>query len=126
MKTTHPAAQCYEFSFPLLDTLARVDVSGEEVTIRATRDTFNAVRRAAFVRELIAEGFIPERCRWFSSREPDGYLGVRWVVDYDWLDIPPEALQTARRFMFALLAGGAMLWAVLMTALFLHWLTPFP
>ncbi len=63
MKAIAPGPHVFEFSFPKKDTLLKVEVWEDAVTIRATRNTFSPPRRAAFVRELIAEGFIaPDYC----------------------------------------------------------------
>ena len=109
---------CYEFCFPEKDTLVRVEVAGDVVTVRATRDTFNEQRKASFVRELAAEGFISDFYKWFSPAGPESYLGVRWTVDYRWLVIPAYAIATARRFMLRLFAASGVCWLCLMAMLF--------
>ena len=103
----------YEFCFPEKDTLVLVEVMGNDVTVRATRDTFTGQRKASFVRELAAEGFIPDSYLWFSPTGPDSYFGVRWLIDYSWLIVPASVMATARRFMLRLFAGSSMLWLVL-------------
>jgi hypothetical protein len=118
MNTTKPATLCYEFYFPQVDTLARVENSEGTVIIRTSRDTFSERRKACFVRELAAEGFIPDTYQWFSSSGADSFLGVRWLVDISWLQLPAAVLKGARRFMQRLLAGTALFWCVLMTMLF--------
>ena len=120
MNPTLTKPVCYEFCFPEKDTLVRVEVTGERVTVRATRDTFTEQRKASFVRALAAEGFIAESYRWFSRVGPESYFGVRWVVDYSWLVIPACVLATARRFMLRLFAGSGMLWLALMMMLFVQ------
>lgn len=109
---------CYEFCFPERDTLVRVEVAGDVVTVLATRDTFNEQRKASFVRELAAEGFIADFYLWFSPAGPESYLGVRWMVDYRWLVIPAYAIATARRFMLRLFAASGVFWLFLMGMLF--------
>jgi hypothetical protein len=96
---------CSEFCFPRLDTHVRVEVSDESVTIRATRDTFSSVRKDFFVRELAAEGFIPDQYRWSSQAEFGlPYGRVRWLVDYEWLAISEEIVAKSRRFALRLFA----------------------
>ena len=56
MKALAAGPQVYDFSFPRKDTILKVEVWEDSVTIRATRDSFSARRKDAFVRELIAEG----------------------------------------------------------------------
>ncbi len=110
---------CYEFCFPEKDTLVRVEVANEGVTVRATRDTFTEQRKASFVRELASEGFIADSYRWFSAVGPESYLGIRWVIDYTWLVIPDSVIATARHFMLWLLLGSGVLWLAQMSWLFL-------
>ncbi len=96
---------CSEFCFPRLDTHVRVELSDESVTIRATRDTFSSIRKDFFVRELAAEGFIPEQYRWASQADCGvSYGRVRWLVDYGWLAISEEILAKSRRFALRLFA----------------------
>ncbi len=94
---------CSEFCFPRLDTHVRVEVSDESVTIRATRDTFSSIRKDFFIRELAAEGFIPDQCRWASPGDVGvSYGRVRWLVDHGWLTIGEEILAKSRRFALRL------------------------
>jgi hypothetical protein len=109
---------CYEFCFPEKDTLVLVEVGDEGVTVRATRDTFTEQRKASFVRELAAEGFIAETYRWFSSAGQDSYLGVQWKIDYSWLVISPYVLATARNFTVRLLVCSLLFWLGQMATLF--------
>jgi len=108
---------CYEFCFPEKDTLVRVEVAGEDITVRATRDNLSEQRKASFVHELAAEGFIADRYQWFSPVGPESYLRVRWLIDYHWLVIPANVLATARRFMLRLFATSGLLWLLLMAIL---------
>ncbi len=118
MKTVEPTIPSYEFYFPQVDTLARVENAAGTVIIRTSRDTFSERRKACFVRELAAEGFIPDSYQWFSSSGADSFLGVRWLVDISWLQLPAAVLTGAKRFMQRLLAGTALFWCLLMTLLF--------
>ena len=122
MNTTSPANHCFEFYFPERDTLLRVEEADGAVTIRATRDSFSDTRKSSFVRELAAEGFIPDNYQWFSQAEPGAFLGVHWLVDVSWLTLPESALAWARRFMRRILFGGCLVWLGLMVALFQGWL----
>jgi hypothetical protein len=120
MKTTLTSPLCYEFGFPQLDTSVLVEVAGDDVVVRASRDSFSPTRRAAFVHELAAEGFIPEEHLWFDSTAPGGFHGVRWLVDPTWLEVPVAATRIARRFMLRLFAGTGLLWVALMAAVVLR------
>jgi len=55
LKAIQSPIRRYEFGFPYLDTSVLVETDADEVVIRITRDTFSPERKAAFVRELIAE-----------------------------------------------------------------------
>jgi hypothetical protein len=105
----------FEFGFPNLDTLLRVEVTQDGVTVRASRDTFTRRHKANFVRELAAEGFIPDEYRWFALEDGEGFRrGVHWVVDVSWMSISEEVIARGRRFMARLLACACMLLAFLL------------
>jgi hypothetical protein len=112
-------ADCsFEFYFDRLDTLVLVETRDETVVIRATRDTFSERRKEFFIRELAAEGFIPDECRWFSPAGGEVAGHVRWLVDFSWLQ-PDEALAAqTRRFMLRLLSSATLLWLLLLGFLF--------
>jgi hypothetical protein len=122
MNITKPANPSYEFYFPEVDTLARVENAEGMVIIRTSRDTFSERRKACFVRELAAEGFIPDTYQWFSSSGADSFLGVRWLVDISWLQLPVAVLAGAHRFMRRLFTVSFVFWCVLMVVLFQGWL----
>ena len=104
----------YEFYFADLDTLVRVESSPDDVTIRATRDTFSERRKLSFIHELAAEGFIPEDCAWVPAAGSGFAPGVCWRIDVTWLkdSLPDQAC--ARRFMLRLLGGATLLWLLLL------------
>lgn len=120
MKTETVTTKIYEFCFPELDTLVQVENWNNRVIIRATRDSFSDERRTCFVRELAAEGFIPDDYRWFSAGSYFSRWPVRWLVDFTWLKLDPQMLAQTDRFMARLFAGVVLLWFVLMTTLFLN------
>src|ERR1700722_14737377 len=68
MRATPLEHRTFEFRFPALDTLVKVQVRDERVTIRASRDSFTSQRKEAFIHELATEGFIPDEYRWHSVR----------------------------------------------------------
>ena len=114
MNTPSIETHIYHFSFPALDTLLQVEEAGGEVTIRASRDTFSARRREHFIRELAAEGFIPDEHQWLNSGAPAGTGAVRWLVDHSCFQ--PDQAHTARtgRLMWRLLGSAALFWLMLM------------
>jgi len=120
MKALLPEPQVFEFYYPDVDTLVQVEDRQDAVIVRATRDTFSDRRKARFIRELAAEGFIPDHYRWFSSDKLQPYLGVHWLIDRSWVRLPKAALAETSRIMRFLLAGGILLWLALMLWLFLR------
>jgi hypothetical protein len=112
MKSIPKESCTFEFCFIELDyTLVRVEESAGEVTIRATADTFSDHRKACFIRELAAEGFIPDDYRWFSLTGPEAYTrGVRWLVDFSWLKLDEALIARTNRLVRRLIFPAALLW----------------
>ncbi|HUJ43719.1 MAG TPA: hypothetical protein VLW52_08945 [Opitutaceae bacterium] len=113
--TTNP--QIFDFCFPELDTLVQVEAADGAVVIRASRDTFSEIRRQRFIRELAAEGFIPDQYQWLGSAAPGIAGGVRWLVDASCFQPGPTRIAETRRFMFRLLGAGGLLWLLLISML---------
>ncbi len=104
-----------EFSFARLDTLVRVELSDESVTIRATRDTFSPRRKDFFIRELAAEGFIPDRFQWSAPDDAGTSFGrIRWLVDSTWLSLSEENRARSRRMEFRFLSLAVLLLSLLL------------
>ncbi|HVU18410.1 MAG TPA: hypothetical protein VHD32_16015 [Candidatus Didemnitutus sp.] len=120
MKTLRTQPRRFEFGFPLLDASVLVEDFGNAVVIRATRDTFTEQRKAAFVRELAAEGFIDSSYQWFGLAGPDTYFGVQWHVDFSWLELPHRLLARTNRLMVAFELGSLAAWGVLMSIFLRH------
>jgi hypothetical protein len=117
MNSRAPESQCFAFSFPSLDMLVEVEASPAGVLIHASRPAFSEARKACFIRELAAEGFIDDGFRWHP---PDGPGDVRWVVNTS--RFMPDAACTARarRFALRLFCSAAALWVLLMAGVLLH------
>jgi hypothetical protein len=117
MNTHAPEPRCFEFDFPRLDTAVEVETTSEGVVIRASRNTFSEERKRCFIRELVAEGFIDESCRWQSPGQPGG---VRWMVDPT--EFMPDVMRRAQtnRFMRRLIFSATGLWLCLMALLLLR------
>jgi hypothetical protein len=120
MKIPAPESEPYEFYFPTVDTLAQVEKRDGEIVIRTSRNTFSEDRRTRFIRELAAEGFIPDGYRWLASASPGAALGIRWLVDTSCFEPDRLAVARTRRFMVRLLSSAAMLWLAMIGLLFLH------
>lgn len=91
----------------------QVEVVDESVTVRASRDAFNAQRRDSFIRELASEGFIPESNLWKSLT---GGRGIRWVIDRSWMGFDDVAAAYGRRVGIGTFSG-MLVGTVLMMAL---------
>jgi hypothetical protein len=91
----------------------QVEVVDEKVTVRASRNAFNAQRKDSFIRELASEGFIPESNLWKSLT---GGRGIRWIVDRSWMGFDEMAAAYGRRVGIGTFSG-MLLGTVLMMAL---------
>ena len=120
MKATLPQPRVFEFYFQDVDTLVQVEDGDETVVIRATRHSFSERRKAFFIRQLAAEGFIPNSYQWLLSHDSPSCPGVRWLVDYSWLNPPKAVLAETHRFMVRLIVGAALFWLILMLSLFMR------
>lgn len=116
MKTAFKHPQ-YEFCNNEPYNLILVEQKEDGVIIRAAWDNFSDRRKAFFIKEIAAEGFIPDRYQWFSNYEENGYTGIRWVIDRSWLQVHPEPARKARKFMMWMLLLAGFLWLLLMVAL---------
>jgi hypothetical protein len=117
----HPLPACrYDFYFPDVDTLIRVESTPQSVIIRASRNTFTERRKQSFIHELAAEGFIPDDYEWLSLAGSEISRGARWVIDFSWLRISAASRGLADRFMRRLLGVGFASWIVQMAFLWLH------
>ena len=108
-----------EFRFSRGDTVLQVNTTEEGVVVRASRDTFSERRKASFIRELAAEGFIDESYQRFSGFGDDSFLPVRWLVDSSWLQPGVAATARTRRIMVRLLCGAGLVWLITMGMLVL-------
>jgi hypothetical protein len=113
MKQTHSNSHSYEFYFPRLDTNVLVEEIDGEVYVHATRNTFSRQRKACFIRELAAEGFIPDQYQWFSLADADSLMGVHWLVDFSWIKLDPATLKKTNQFMRRMFFSAAALWVVM-------------
>src|ERR1700677_1863250 len=91
VKSLPAEARRYVFRFPPLDTVPPVDVLDEAVTIRASRNTFSKRRKISFVRELVAEGFIPDEFQWSSLPDAEPDYPIQWLVDRSRFEIVEQA-----------------------------------
>jgi hypothetical protein len=117
MRAQKVASKGFDFYFPKQDLMILVEADQDDgVLIRATRDTFSEDQKACFIRELALEGFIPESYQFFSGSISE-YQGIRWTIDYSWLEIPPDVIRRSNRFMRVTFAAIAIVWLLAMTTL---------
>ena len=107
----------FEFSFPRVNTLASVENRADEVLIRTSRNALTDERKAAFVRELASEGFIPDHYRWLNFTHDTAVCRVRWLVDPAWWMPGAESRARTSRLMVRVLAASALLWFAMMAVL---------
>lgn len=110
----------YEFCFSNLDTLVQVEEAKGHVVVRASRDTFSERRKACFIRELAAEGFIPDEYRWFTLTSPASFHRVRWLVDVSCFRPAQAVIAHTWRLMVRLQLSAVILWLIMMAVLFLR------
>src|ERR1700752_5138745 len=69
------------------------------VVIRAACDNFSERRKSLFIKEISAEGFIPDIYQWFSDPDSGGFAGVRWIIDSSWVKVHAAVRRAADRAM---------------------------
>ncbi len=111
----------FEFYFPASDTLVRVENEPDAVIIRMSRDTFSDVRKRAFVRELAAEGFIPEEYTWTPLGGTLCPRGVQWLCDISWLKTEVVTSSIARRYLLTIFSISFVLWFTIMAFAVVHY-----
>jgi hypothetical protein len=116
MRTQNKLPKRFEFYFRDLDNHVLVETFADGVVIRATRDSFSERRKTFFIRELAAEGYIPDAYQTYIGSQPTQSLRAEWLVDGAWKG---PRRTPATRFMVRLLAYATLLWLGFMSVLFL-------
>lgn len=114
-KTSLPVS--FEFSTFNPENLILVENEPGRVLIRAAYDNFSPRRKSFLVRQLAAEGYIPDEYELFT--EVAWNQGVVWVVDRSLITLGPEVRRRSGRFMRRLLIGSCLLLVVEMVVAFL-------
>jgi len=117
MKSNADVPCRFEFAFPRFDTLASVECLADEVVIRTSRNALTEERKAAFVRELASEGFIPDHYRWLDVAHDPAIRRVHWLVDPAWWMPGAEPMARTSRLMVRVLASSALVWFAMMAVL---------
>jgi len=118
MRAQKSQSRQFEFYFRDLDNSVLVESGDDGVVIRAVRDNFSERRKCFFIRELAAEGHIPDSYQWFCGPGGDVCHKLTWVVDRSWLDTHPASARRATQFARRLLICSAVLWLTFMGLLF--------
>src|SRR5260370_38435257 len=105
MKTAFTSRK-YEFCNNEPYNLILVEQNENGVLVRAAWDNFSDRRKAFFIKEIAAEGFIPDRYQWFSNYEENGYTGIRGVIDRSWLKVHPGPVGKPTKFRVWMMLAG--------------------
>ena len=116
VKSTLPAS--VQFSTHNPPNLIVIENLEDQVLFRAAEDNFSERRKAFLIRQLAAEGYIPDVFEDFT--EHSRTKGLVWVTDRSLLFIGPEARRRNSRFMKRLVLGGCLLWLVEMSLVLLN------
>ncbi len=92
----------YEISTRNPANLVVVESLGRTVLIRAAHNNFSERRKAFLIRQLAAEGYIPDCYEMFTEEAP--VAGLTWVIDRSLVAMGPAATKRTRRFMHRLIA----------------------
>jgi hypothetical protein len=116
MQTQKMNPRPYEFYLRDLDNYLLVESSARGVVIRASRNNCSERRKAFFLREISAEGYIPDRRQAPTALQPP--RDVEWIIDESWKTPSPPRLGTS--LMVGLLVSATVLWLGLITLVFLN------
>ena len=101
----------YEFYLRDIDTRVLVEETAAGVIIRMSRNTLSERRKASFLHELAAEGFIEDSVQW-SPRD------VRWLVDAPRTGGHRVEYSPADRFMIRLFVASGLSLLLMFALLF--------
>jgi hypothetical protein len=105
-----------QFSTHNPQNLIVIERAKDTVLIRAAQDNYSARRKAFLIRQLAAEGYIPDQYEQYKEHAP--VEGLTWVTDRSLLFVGSEATKRTRRIMQRVLAGGCLLWLLEITLAF--------
>ncbi len=117
MQTRSEFYAWFELSTHNPTNLVVIENQRKTVLVRAAHNNFSERRKAFLIRQLAAEGYIPDRYEYFTEEEP--IAGVTWVIDRSLMFIGPEATRRTRRFMHRLIGTGCLALVLEMAAILL-------
>jgi len=110
----HPPS-IYEFFTQQPENMIQVETRHDgEVHITLAVDNFSEQRKAYFVRELAAEGFIPDHFCYLSENE---LLGVKWHLGTEWCSVHEPTRATGFYRGRLLVLACFALWVVFIAAM---------
>lgn len=115
VKATLPRS--FEFSTFNPENLILVENEAERVLIRAAYNNFSPRRKAFLIRQLAAEGYIPDQYEQFSEMTWD--TGVVWTVDRSLVALGAGVKERSGKLMGRLLMGASLLWVLELALTFL-------
>jgi hypothetical protein len=118
MKTTR-LPNSIEFYHHQPKNLLRIERDADGLVVRAACNNFSEKRKSFFIRELAAEGFIPDHYRWSSESDAGGLPGVRWIVDASWVCVPAAVQRQAERRCVKIFLIAGLSWLLVMGAIFI-------
>jgi hypothetical protein len=99
-----------EFTTHNPDNLICIERQGDALLFRAAHHNFSARPKAFLIRQLAAEGYIPDHYE--HLRGEAWPASLVWVLDRTLLRPGPEARRRVSRFMQRLLLGACVLWCL--------------
>ena len=109
-----------EFRTSRPKNLIVVENCADLVFIHAARDNFSERRKRVFIRNLAAEGFIPDRYERLSERWVNGLAGLEWRIQPPQQSAPERFRRTPLRRILVTVLFSILIWVSLMAFAFLH------
>jgi hypothetical protein len=107
----------FEFYIRDLDNYLLVESTGRGVIIHASRDNCSERRKAFFLREISAEGYIPDCYQ--ADPALQTRQSVEWILDDRWEKRFAPA-RPGTSFVVRLLVYGTVLWLGLITLVWVN------
>ena len=96
-----------------------IENHADKVVIRAATDHLSPREKTCLIRYLAAEGFIPDRYKWFADSETAFFPGLSWLFDFSRAKRLEPRQKALRQIVFVLLCA-ILAWLELITFAFLQ------
>jgi hypothetical protein len=117
MPTEKEIPNQFEFYLRELDNYLLVENTAHGVIIHASRDNCSERRKSFFLREISAEGYIPDRYQ--ADPASQARQSVEWIVDDRWKKRFART-RLGSHVMVRLLVYGTVLWLGLITLVWVN------